>query len=115
MNVKPKQPKALWTRVKGSGWSPKKRVVRFVPKESAAGADRRRRYNRVAKMYLKENQFCVVHADGCMATQVHHSKGRLGSLLFDTTYFLPVCDEAHLKIHANPAWAYQMGYLLNRG
>jgi hypothetical protein len=46
-------------------------------------------------------------------TDVHHKKGR-GKYLLDESTWLPVCREHHDKIHANPAWAFEQGYLERR-
>jgi len=48
------------------------------------------------------------------ATEVHHKAGRLGPLLTELSNLLSVCRECHARIHANPAWAYERGYLLKR-
>jgi hypothetical protein len=51
-------------------------------KVSKKQAERLRAYNKVRKVYLLSN----THCEGCKndATEIHHKKGRLGSLLCDT-------------------------------
>lgn len=44
----------------------------------------------------------------------HHRKGRIGKLLYDVRFFLAVCQEHHDKIHREPKWAYEQGYLVLR-
>ncbi len=49
-----------------------------------------------------------------LADTIHHMRGRIGSLLLDKRYWLPVCHECHRKIEDNRAWAIKRGYLLDR-
>ena len=60
-----------------------------------------------------ENHRCRVFPK-LRATQVHHMKGRIGDLLTDEHWFLPVSDPAHKKIELNPDWAKENGFSLNR-
>lgn len=48
-----------------------------------------------------------------MATDRHHSKGRIGSLLNDKRFWVPVCRKAHDWIGANPARAKEFGLILS--
>lgn len=48
------------------------------------------------------------------ASQIHHKRGRLGPDLLDTRYFMGVCPECHERIHREPQWAYELGYLVSR-
>ena len=91
-------------------------------------AVKKREYVKVRDAYLKKNPYCEVylaehriaflHGDeevqAPLATQVHHKRGRVGSLLTDERYFLAVSDEMHKMIHGDTAWAYKKGYMLNR-
>ena len=62
--------------------------------------------------YLTENPLCeVCRMD---ATDIHHKKGRIGELLIQPEYFLSVCRSCHDRIHQNPAWAYEQGYMLRK-
>lgn len=88
-----------------------------IANRSKKRAKQEREYAKIAKEFLSENEYCVVHSDEdtiCRSTQIHHKKGRIGSLLTDTRYFLAVCDEAHKQIEANPKWARIMKYSLSR-
>ena len=58
------------------------------------------------------NQRCPI--TGQMTTDIHHMKGRVGSLFLDTKYWLAVSREGHKRIEENPEWAKEMGYSLNR-
>lgn len=59
-----------------------------------------------------ENKICPI--TGTTTTDVHHKKGRIGSLLLNQKYWLAVSREGHQKIEENPEWAKEMGYSLNR-
>lgn len=71
-------------------------------------------YNELRRLFLNrpENQICPITKQP--TTDVHHRKGRVGSLYLDTRYWLAVSREGHQKIEANPEWAYEMGYSLKR-
>ena len=59
-----------------------------------------------------ENQKCPI--TGKPTTDVHHSKGRIGSLLLDTRYWIALSREGHKQVEENPGWAKENGYSLNR-
>jgi len=71
-------------------------------------------YRKVRLQYLDEYRVCEVK--GCMhpSNQIHHKKGRIGSLLTDIRYFLAVCEYCHPIIEKKPKWAKKMGYSLQR-
>lgn len=83
-----------------------------IKKESDKRKQQNAEYRRVRLKFIKENPRCAV--TGREATEIHHMKGRIGDLLTDTRYFLPVCRDAHQKIELNPEWAKENGYSLNR-
>ena len=59
-----------------------------------------------------ENQKCPI--TGKPTTDVHHMKGRIGSLLLDTRYWIALSREGHKFVEENPEWAKKNGYSLNR-
>lgn len=59
-----------------------------------------------------ENQKCPI--TGKPTTDVHHSKGRIGSLLLDTRYWIALSREGHKYVEENPEWAKENGYSLDR-
>lgn len=63
-------------------------------------------------MALPENKICPV--TGKPTVDLHHKKGRSGSLFLDPKYWLAVSREGHQKIEENPMWAKEMGYSLDR-
>ena len=48
------------------------------------------------------------------SNQIHHRRGRVGSLLTDPTFFLAVCDFSHRFIHDNTRLSYENGWMLPR-
>ena len=59
-----------------------------------------------------ENQKCPIN--GKPTTDIHHKKGRIGSLLLDTRYWVALSRESHIFVENNPEWAKENGYSLNR-
>lgn len=87
-----------------------------IKKVSDKRASQNRQYLKLRKEYLKANPLCAAMEVECTrkATTIHHRKGRIGNLLTDTKYFLPVCMNCHNKIEVNPVWAKSKGYSLSR-
>lgn len=59
--------------------------------------------------FLTLNPYCAVC--GGMATDVHH-KARRGVNYLNVLHFLPTCRTCHQRVHDNPQWARENGYLL---
>lgn len=62
------------------------------------------------------NQWCAIHLKlenqkKRAEPNPHHIRGRLGPLLCDTRFWLAVCQECHDRIHREPAWAREHGWL----
>lgn len=100
---------------------PKKPLSR-IRRRSKKGAALERRYSSISKKFLLD-KICPI--TGQPATEVHHKKGREGyadewarindiPLLIDERFFLGVSRTGHIKIEANPEWAKQMGYSVDR-
>lgn len=71
-------------------------------------------YSELRRVFLNlpENKVCPV--TGQPTTDVHHKKGRIGTLLLDTKYWLAVSREGHIKIEENPEWAYEKEFSIKR-
>ncbi len=65
------------------------------------------------KNFLAKYNRCAVYPR-LMATQVHHKKGRLGSLFLDENFWLAVSALGHKWIEEHPEEAYKKGYSLLR-
>ena len=81
-------------------------------------------YKKVRREFLlnPRNKFCKARIPGiCLGTRVqgieldiHHQKGKIGDLLCDTRYFLPVCRACHEYIENHPEIAKTLGFSQNR-
>jgi len=91
--------------------APKKRSP--INKLSVKQKERNKLYKSVRAEYLKNNPMCEV-CGNIEADQIHHKKGRIGDLLFDTSFFMAVDFICHRKIHDNDAWARENGYMIKR-
>lgn len=65
------------------------------------------------KIFLSKpgNQKCKAGFDGCtkVATEIHHSKGRIGANATDVTTFIPLCHSCHRLVEENPQQAKELG------
>lgn len=66
--------------------------------------------------YLEKHPICEAKTNDCTkeAQQIHHKKGRIGSLLTDPAYFLAVCHQCHVYIEVHPEEAKENGWSLER-
>lgn len=105
---------------------------------SSKRAKELREYAKLRKAFLEEHPYCqvwmqefftpnwvelvgpfvhdadVLNRIAPRSTEIHHVRGRWGKRLNDTTHWLAVCPASHDKIHNDPAWAYERGYLKPR-
>lgn len=89
------------------GWS-RRMGMRKVSKKQRS---RLAKYYRIREAYLRANPLCMICK--CeFATDIHHRKGRVGSLLCDTKWWMALCRVDHDKVHNNVAWAKEKGYLV---
>lgn len=68
--------------------------------------------DRIVFLGKPENRICPV--TGEPATEIHHKKGRIGSLLLNQKYWLAVSRKGHQQIEACPEWAKENGFSLDR-
>lgn len=69
-----------------------------------------REYSRLRKDFLQELPYCEVCARS-KSTDIHHRKGR-GKYYLDVESWLSTCRSCHDRIHRNPIWAREKGFLL---
>jgi len=80
-----------------------------------------RLYRTISKEFLArpENSFCRVHfaltGQKIQATCIHHVRGRLGTLKFDTRWFCPTSFSNSLWPHANIEKARELGLIALNG
>jgi hypothetical protein len=125
------RPKALWKQVREQidgpePEKPKKLIVRRPKaKPGTAGIAywprKRIRYTskrkaRIDKLYmivraviLKRNPMCIAN-DNCAASEIHHSRGKTGTLYLDWRFFKSVCRFTHNWIGDNVLMAAGRGY-----
>jgi hypothetical protein len=68
-------------------------------------------YRSMKEQWLRQHPYCQMPSETgaptCMrrAVQLHHMKGRMGSLLCDTRFWMGVCMECHnyIETHKNVA------------
>lgn len=104
--------KALWHQIKfGTAKAVKRRTK--IPPRSKAQAARLREYKRLADEWRSDpaNQTCRFQGCRCRKVDIHHTRGRVGSLLTATEYWVPVCRTHHNWIGENPVQARQLGLL----
>lgn len=135
------KPKALWTtlragkaqlakaaKVKATKLAQKAVARRIAPMKRIAPMSERTKsrnaeYRKVRAAHLSLYPWCEACSaiDGLhgpqihMADDVHHSRGKLGSLLCDTRFFKSVCRKSHTWIDANRDKARELGLLCKRG
>lgn len=66
-------------------------------------------YSKIRYDYFMLNHFCEICGEA--ATDIHH-KARRGKNLNNTETWMPVCRLCHTKLHDNPKWAKENGYLI---
>ena len=71
-----------------------------------------RQYWKVRKAFLEENPYCK--RCGKPSQDLHHSKGKIGKLLLDTKYFIPLCRIDHTWVELSPKEAKEQGYSVSR-
>lgn len=72
----------------------------------------RRLYMKMRNKFL-HNRRCPVF--GGRATEVHHTRGRIGTLLIDVRWWIGVSVQGHKWIHKNPNRSREKGWLARPG
>jgi len=83
---------AIWTEMRDNGFGLSPRTDQRPELEM--------QYRAKADAFLKENKVCAI--TGEKATEVHHSRSRLGILLIDERFFIPTSKRGHRWVHDNP-------------
>lgn len=105
------RPLALWKQIQDAKEPAAQKPRRFIRRESPKRAALMRRYRARVKVWIK-GKFCGV-CKISKATQVHHLKPRSvrPDLILEVGNFLALCLPCHERIHSNPKWAYEKGFL----
>lgn len=90
------------------------KVHKPIPKMSEKRKVENLKYigQRIVFLGKKENMICPITKKP--TTDVHHKKGRVGSLFLDERYWVALSREGHKFVEENPEWAKENGYSLNR-
>lgn len=99
---------------------------RALRKVYANQAKRLRLYRAIKARFMLEHPICQacekvnLHVGyplrfSKFADDIHHSRGKVGELLFDTRFFFAVCRTCHRYLHDHPAIARQLGFLCEVG
>ena len=86
-----------------------------IRKRSKSLTKRMKDYLNQKAVFLAKHPYCMVHGKPHLATQIHHSRGRVGTLLLDERFWFAVGQSGHAFIHEEPAAARAMGYLCKTG
>jgi hypothetical protein len=93
-----------------------------IKQQSDATKARMCQYQKAKAEFLELHSWCEAHVrvptnsyQQWRATEIHHSRGRLGALLTDTRYFVAVCQSCHRWIHDHPGKARQLNLLCEMG
>jgi len=70
-----------------------------------------REYAKLKAKWIKDNPTCMCYGCTAPTEDVHHMRGRIGGLLNDQRWWLPVCRAHHEWIHRHPDTARKLGYL----
>lgn len=93
-----------------SNYQPRRKRIKPVSDKLAAA---KRAYNARVKVWL-EGKLCAVYRT-IPATQCHHQRGRIGRLLMDERFWIPVSSAGHARIDSNREWARQAFAFLQDG
>jgi hypothetical protein len=98
---------------------PPKSKPRIAPirKKSKKQISRDSKYMKIRNQFLSENEYCLgkINTDCTyLATEVHHGKGKIGELYFDTKFFIPLCPSCHRYIEVHPVEAKKLGFSFDR-
>ena len=105
---------------RGSATNPMK-SRKPIRRRSLKMASKMRQYAKIRTAFLAANPLCVAcgvlgkRQDPHPAVEIHHKRGRFGSLLLNEAYFVPVCSPGHIAIHNHPDAARSAGLLCARG
>lgn len=82
-----------------------KRSNNPINKISKKEAARQRKYKVIRDKFVNDNPECkmMIVPECCYhTTEVHHSEGKIGDLLFDVSTFIPGCRVCHRYVEEHP-------------
>lgn len=94
---------------------PRRYLRRVSPKRRLLLAQ----YARLRRKFLHRHPLCQWALENYgtkePATEVHHTRGRAGSLLLDTRFWKAVSHAGHVEIHNNVPFARELGFFCAPG
>jgi len=109
--------KTCWGKYLKGNVEPKvKPKVKTISRTSSKKERADHLYSVARRAYLLTHPMCEARLPGCSlnSTDIHHKKGRTGSLYLDTTYFLAVCRNCHNTIEKHVEMAKEEGFSKSR-
>ena len=116
--------KDCWLKIKAQDQSSEPKSYKVTKKKESRSyriksvSDKKltelKEYRVVRDRYLAEHKVCE-HPD-CKnpSEDLHHAKGRVGSLLTDVRYFKALCRRCHRWVEENPEQSKEIGLSLSR-
>lgn len=104
---------ALWLNLPNARRRDPKPKRRYIRSRSARMTKLTAYYNQEAAAWLPGRRCAVFPAKA--ATQVHHKRGRIATLLLDKRFWIAVSAEGHDFIHNNVSKAMKLGLLAAKG
>lgn len=110
--------KAMVSRiVLGKAWGTTMKPRRPIPRMSAKRKKERVIYEKRKKVFLRDHCVCFV-CDALVPPrlrELHHLRGRAGSLFLDERFWRMADRYCHDMIHSNRKWAIENGFLAGAG
>lgn len=97
----------------GKGNTPVKKKVSHISPISVKQAKRLKDYRKVRDEFMKD-KMCEFPNCERVATDLHHSAGRVGKNLLDVSTFKALCHEHHMYIEIRPELARTLGLTQSR-
>ena len=104
----------VWARNLCKWHDKKPKGLKRAPIKQVSGkqAKKNRAYSVMRKTFMEQHPLCK--RCGAPATDLHHSKGRVGDNMLDTTTWISLCRSCHTYIEEHPEYAKKNGYSENR-
>ncbi len=67
------------------------------------------KYDKLRSEFLEANPICR-RCQRARASDVHHMRGRVGDLMLDTRWWLPLCRACHAWVDVHPEAAIEGGF-----
>jgi len=120
----PKLCKSCWLKIssskqlKSKNDTPTRKPIKSSAYRIKSVSDKKlielKEYRVVRDGYLSANKICEHPECKNLSEDLHHAKGRVGSLLTDVRYFKALCRRCHRWVEDNPDEAKAIGLSLSR-